>query len=197
MSLSRERITAAALELAAEDGLEALSMRKVAAQLGVEAMSLYRHVAHKADLLDAMHDALLSRVSLPGDGPWADEVRAVATSFRDVLLDRPRLVPLVATRPARRESGLLLVSRGVDILMRAGFDEAGAVVAFQTVFAFVVGHAVFHTAGGALPPGEAWAREEFTRGLEIIVAGLESALRAASAAEPTEEGGGRDDTEEG
>lgn len=170
--LSRERITAAALGLVEEDGLDGLSMRKVAARLGTEAMSLYRHVRDKADLLDALQDELLGRVPVPGAGPWPDEVRRVATGFRELLFAHPRVVPLLATRPATTPRGLALVEAGVGLLRAGGFDAEDAVVAFQTVFCFVIGHAVFHTAAGRTPADAAWARVEFERGLGIVIAGL-------------------------
>lgn len=170
MSLSRERITAAALALVADEGLDGLTMRKVAARLGVEAMSLYRHVRDKGDLLDALQDDLLARVPVPAEAPWPDAVRDAARAFREVLFAHPRLVPLLATRPGETPHGRRLIEAGVGLLERQGFPQEDAIVAFQTVFVFAVGHAVFHTAqDGASDP---WVREEFERGLAIVVAGL-------------------------
>ena len=170
--LTVERIVAAALDAVAEEGLGKLSMRKVAGRLDVEAMSLYRHVKNKEALLDAVHDHLLGLVPLPGEGPWEGMVVQVATAFRDVLYDHPRCVPLLATRAATTPAGLALVEAGIGLLVDAGWPEEDAVVAFQTVFCFVVGHGVFHTAGGRDPRVDPWAREEFDRGLRLVVQGL-------------------------
>ena len=171
--LSVEAIVHAALAVIGEEGLGKLSMRRVAARLDVEAMSLYRHVANKDALLDAVHDHLLGLVPRPdGQGPWDVQVIDAATAFRDVLYAHPRCVPLLATRAAVTPAGLALVEAGVRRLEEAGWDEEEAVVAFQTVFCFVVGHGVFHTAGGRVPGDNPWVEEEFRRGLAVLVAGL-------------------------
>ncbi|MBX2802351.1 MAG: TetR/AcrR family transcriptional regulator C-terminal domain-containing protein [Myxococcales bacterium] len=160
----------AALALADEDGLAALSMRSVARRLGVEAMSLYRHVRSKDDLLDAVHDAVIARVPVAASGPWPDEVRRLATAFRDVLFAHPAVVPLVATRAAQTPRALAVLESGVSMLLRHGFDEVTAVAAFQTVFYFVVGHASFHLAQGGAD--DEWVGREFEEGLRILIAGM-------------------------
>jgi len=170
--LTRERITLAALSLVDEEGLDKLSMRKVASRLGVEAMSLYRHVANKGDLLDALHDHLVGQVPPPGAGPWEDRARGLATAFREVLFLHPRAVPLLATRPAATPAALAVLDHGIAVFTEGGWEEAEAVVAFQTLFCFVVGHGVFHTAAGSDTNG---ARAEFQEGLEIVLAGLRAA----------------------
>ena len=88
--LSRERILAAALEVADEQGIEALSMRKLGQALGYEAMSLYNHVANKGDLVDAMVDAVVEEIELPPAGnDWRDPVRRCAISAHDAFLRHP------------------------------------------------------------------------------------------------------------
>ena len=83
--LSRERVTTAALLLIDADGLDALSMRKLGAALGVEAMSLYNHVANKDDLLDGMVDLVVSEIDLPSDATdWKEAMRRRAISARSV-----------------------------------------------------------------------------------------------------------------
>lgn len=175
--LSRERVVDAALRLVDEEGLGALSMRKVAASLDVEAMSLYRHVKNKGDLLDALHEHLIGKVSAEGlPGSWATQVTTLARRFRAILFAHPRCVPLLATRPATTPQALALVEAGIAVLEQQGWSAEKAVDAFQTVFCFVVGHAVFHTAGGQLPDDEL-ARQEFEAGLAILIAGLEAGRR--------------------
>src|SRR5437868_5149662 len=84
--LSRDRILRAALELADASGVEALTMRRLGDQLGFEAMSLYRHVANKQDLLDGMLDLVLAEWELPGgEGDWAESIKTSARSVHDAL----------------------------------------------------------------------------------------------------------------
>lgn len=174
VGLTRDRVVAAALEVVREHGLDGLSMRKVAARLGVEAMSLYTHVRNKADLLDALYDDLLSRVPEAGDGPWREEAERLARAFRDVLFAERACVPLIATRPATTPSSWAVAASAIDLLVDRGFTEDGAFYAFQTMFSFVVGHAVFHTAGGF--SDEDAAADEFEQGLAVVLAGIEAKL---------------------
>src|SRR5438093_9069858 len=94
--LSAERIVEAAIELVADEGLDALSMRRLGAALGVEAMSLYRHFPSKAVLLEAVVGRLLAELLLPipATAPWQDSFRALARDDRQLLLRHPNPIPL-------------------------------------------------------------------------------------------------------
>src|SRR4051812_33503120 len=83
--LSRERVLQAAVAFADENGVESLSMRKLGEALGVEAMSLYNHVANKVDLLDGMIDVVFSEIELPSGTDWRTAMRRRAISAREVL----------------------------------------------------------------------------------------------------------------
>jgi AcrR family transcriptional regulator len=87
--LSRDRILEAAIRLADEEGIESLSMRKLARELGVEAMSLYNHVANKGDLVDAMVDSVVSEIELPEEVEWHAAIRRCAISAHDLFLRHP------------------------------------------------------------------------------------------------------------
>jgi AcrR family transcriptional regulator len=87
--LSRERILDAAIRLADESGIESLTMRKLARALGVEAMSLYNHVANKGDLVDAMADSVMAEIELPETGEWDEAIRTCALSANRALLRHP------------------------------------------------------------------------------------------------------------
>jgi AcrR family transcriptional regulator len=88
--LSRERVLRAAMALADEDGIESLSMRKLADELGVKAMSLYNHVANKDDLLDGIVDAAWGEIAVPsGDADWKTGIREIAISAHETLLRHP------------------------------------------------------------------------------------------------------------
>ncbi|MGH2973155.1 MAG: TetR/AcrR family transcriptional regulator [Gaiellaceae bacterium] len=93
--MSRDRVLAAAIGLADEGGLESLSMRKLGQALGVEAMSLYNHVANKDDLLAGMVDLVIGEFELPEDGDWEQAVRRCAVSAHDALLRHRWAAPLV------------------------------------------------------------------------------------------------------
>src|ERR687885_539293 len=88
--LSRERVLGEAIALADKDGLEGLSMRKLGQALGVEAMSLYNHVASKAELVAAMVDRVVEQFELPDDEPrWDAAIRRCAISAHDLLIEHP------------------------------------------------------------------------------------------------------------
>lgn len=96
--LSRERIVDAAVRLADESGLEAVSMRKVGQALGVEAMSLYNHVANKEDLLEAMVERVAGEMELSDEPDWERALRRCAISAHDALL-RHRWAPALVMAP--------------------------------------------------------------------------------------------------
>ena len=145
---------AAAVELADEDGIEALSMRKLAQALGVEAMSLYHHVANKDELLDAMVDVVFTEVDLPAaDGPWMVEVRGRCTSLREVLLRHPWAVGRLDSRRNPGMATLVHHDAVIGCLRGGGFTVRKAALAFATLDAFVFGF-VIQQLGLPMEPGE-------------------------------------------
>src|SRR6266498_408780 len=97
--LSRERVLHAAIRLADQGGIEALTMRKLAQALGVEAMSLYNHVANKQDLVDGMVDLVVSEIELPATAEWDAAIREYAISAHGILLRHPWAPSLVMAPP--------------------------------------------------------------------------------------------------
>src|ERR1700741_3365112 len=90
LPLSRERVLAAAIKLADEQGIEALTMRKLAQALGVEAMTLYYYVAKKDDILDAIVDIVVGEIELPSpDADWKPAIRSTALSAYQALMRHP------------------------------------------------------------------------------------------------------------
>lgn len=127
--LSRERILASAIAIADADGIEALSMRRLGQALGVEAMSLYHHVAGKDAVLDGITDIVLADVELPApNGDWRAGVRTIALSTHDVLMRHPWAAGemLARTIPAR--------FRYMEALL--GRLRAGGLSAIQTDHAY-------------------------------------------------------------
>ncbi|WP_330182093.1 TetR family transcriptional regulator [Nocardia sp. NBC_01503] len=106
--LSRERIRDAALTLVDRDGLAELSMRKLAAELGVQAASLYGHYPTKDDLLDDIAAGIMSRVDTSAfdSGDWQHGLMSWARSYRDELVAHPNFVPYLAAGPGKREENL-------------------------------------------------------------------------------------------
>ncbi|MEZ6185738.1 MAG: TetR/AcrR family transcriptional regulator C-terminal domain-containing protein [Planctomycetota bacterium] len=151
--LSRERVLRAALELVDEEGLSQLSMRRLGASLGVEAMSLYRYVANKRELLDALHGAVLDEVALPAPGGgWEASLRALARAFRVALVRHPNTLPLFATRPAVAASSLAWVESALALLSDAGLPQGEQLGALHAVVAFVVGTCQAQAAWETLDP---------------------------------------------
>src|SRR5690349_3598043 len=97
--LSRERIVATAIAVADAEGLAALSMRRIATELGAGAMSLYRHVQDKEELLDLMADEVYAEIALPSSGSWDDNLRLIARQTRAVMRSHAWFAAVAVTRP--------------------------------------------------------------------------------------------------
>lgn len=121
--LSRDAIVAQAIALADADGLAKLSMRKLAAQMGVEAMSLYNHLRGKADLMDAMTDAVVGEIDPPRPrGDWKVEMTRRARSARAVLLRHPWAAQLVVAQSRPGPRTLAYTDATIGCLVGAGFS---------------------------------------------------------------------------
>ena len=141
MPLSRERILRAAVALADERGIEALTMRRLASELGVEAMSLYNHVENKDDLLTGILGLVASEVELPEDADnWKLAIRRHAISDRDTSLRHPWASALGMSR--RSGGGAQL--RSADWLLRtlreAGLPKELTYHAFHIIESYVLGY---------------------------------------------------------
>lgn len=143
-TLSRERIAQAALDLIDGDGLDGLSMRKLGAALGVEAMSLYHYIDNKEDLLSAIVDNLYGEIELPtdvSDQNWEQAFRLALRSFYDVLLRHPAALELFTTHRASSENALTVMGWAFDRCRAAGLTPEQAATTFHFCVAFVLGHA--------------------------------------------------------
>src|SRR5687767_10217410 len=96
IGLTRDRVVQAGLRLVDRDGVEALTMRRLGRELGVEAMSLYGYVDNKQDLLEGVLARVYAEMPTDAEGPWTTRLRTIAGRFRSVLLRHPNLVGLVA-----------------------------------------------------------------------------------------------------
>ncbi len=151
--LSRGRILQAAVGFVDREGLEALSMRKLGAELGVEAMSLYNHVPNKDALLDGMVEVLLGELRIPPENEdWEVRVREAYRSFRGLAHAHPNVFPLFVVRPPDTMDGVWLVEEFIETLRGAGFDPETALHAFRIFSSFIVGYAMSEIRGFALEP---------------------------------------------
>ena len=142
----------AAVTLIERDGADVVSMRRVAAELGVGTMSLYNHVPNKSALLDGVAEFILSDMEFAsGDGSedgsdpdadWRDQARGLAHAFRDVARRYPRSVLVVITRQPRSTVGMRPVEVALAAVRRGGFDGQEAVRLVRTVVSFVLGSLV-------------------------------------------------------
>jgi TetR/AcrR family tetracycline transcriptional repressor len=171
--LTRERIVEQAMELIDGCCVEDLSMRRLGAELGVEAMALYWHLPNKAALMEAILASLLAKVELPspGEADWQSAVRRYARSIRRLAAEHPRIFPLVASAGPRHPA-----IRGHMAAMRrlwrdAGFDEAMQFRAACAINGYVMGATLW----GATPAAggrRASTDEAFDFGLESLIRGL-------------------------
>jgi AcrR family transcriptional regulator len=157
--LSRERIVAAAIAFVDRTGLTALTMRRLGTELGVEAMSLYRYVAGRDDLLEGMVDHMVTQLHLdpgsdrpgPGDS-WQAYLQWLAHGVRQLAQEHPHVFPLIATRhpaapwlrPPLRS--LRVVEDFLGTLIARGFSDDGAVAAYRAFSSFLLGHLLLEAA---------------------------------------------------
>lgn len=147
-ALTRHDVLRAALRLIDENGVDALSMRRLGKALDRDPMRLYRFAATKDELLDGVVELVLAELEVPvvrGDN-WEDVLRRTAHAFRRIALAHPHVVPLLVTRPlatplALRPLGTLRpVEALLELFVRAGFDPRGALHAYRLYMGFLQGH---------------------------------------------------------
>jgi AcrR family transcriptional regulator len=153
-SLSRARILEAALHLADAEGLDAVTMRRLAGDLGVAPMALYTHFRHKEELLGGLVDLLAGQVRIPDAGApdWQGELANLARSMRRQLLAHPAFVPLVATKDPMTPNTLRIFEAVLRLLRDRGFEGEALTHAFYPVFVYTVGFVAQEVA--RFPEGE-------------------------------------------
>jgi AcrR family transcriptional regulator len=138
--LSRERVLNAAISLADEGGIEALSMRKLAKELGVEAMSLYNHVANKDDVLDGIVDAAWGEIVGPtGEADWKTEIRSIAISAHETLLRHSWAFGL-SMRPRPGPARMRYGDSLLGCLRNAGFSKDVTYHAYHIIESYIMGY---------------------------------------------------------
>jgi AcrR family transcriptional regulator len=140
--LNRERVLQKGIELADADGIERLTMRKLGEELGVEAMSLYNHVANKDDLLGGMIDAVFEEIELPSHSdPWKTALRKRSVSVRDMLKRHPWANGLMDSATSPGPATLRHHDRVIGTFRNAGFSIAMTAHALAVLDSFIYGFA--------------------------------------------------------
>ena len=210
--LSRERVLRAAIALVDQSGIESLTMRRLGQELGVEAMSLYNHVANKDQLLDGMVDLVFSEIDLPSGGAdWKPAMRQRAVSARQTLSRHRWAIGLMESRTSPGPATLRHHDTVIGSLRDAGFSVEMAAHAFSVLDSYIYGfalqeaslpfdtgeetaelaqamlarfpseqypHLAEFTFEHVLQPGYDFG-SEYEYGLDLILDGLDSALRTA------------------
>ncbi len=139
--LNRDRIIQAALRVMDEEGLDAVTMRRVGRELGVEAMSLYNHVRDKEDILDGITETVFGGFRITTADDWTESARLAAREFRRLLLAHPSVVTLLTERdkPFTNADSLQLYEYVFDLFRTAGLSEADTARAFHVFGGYILG----------------------------------------------------------
>ena len=163
--LTRDKILDEAVRFVEQDGPRALSMRKLAERLGVTGMSLYRHIAGREALMDALVDRIVdTMLERPGvrpreDDDWRAFLTRLAHGVRQIALEQPSLFPLVATHPPSAPwlrpplRSLRWVDAFLSGLLNRGFGDEGAVAAYRAFSSFLLGHLLLEVGARGVTTG--------------------------------------------
>jgi TetR/AcrR family transcriptional regulator, tetracycline repressor protein len=173
--LTRQAIVARALEIGNAEGLEAVSLRRLALDFGVTSMALYRHVQDKQDLVNAMTEAVMEGMDLKvGFKPsmnWTDRLRRAIANFKEQMDARPLALPLSIAYSGENPTGFWRMSEDLlSILLEAGFKRRDAIVLIRVVSNLISGFLLLlrqddPTAGKRLGPRE---MELMRRRIELV-----------------------------
>jgi AcrR family transcriptional regulator len=208
LKLSASAIVEAAIDVADREGLAALSMRRIGAEIGYSGMSVYGYVSSKDDLLDLMADHVLGEVpEVDRDAPWESAIVEFFVGLHDVLLDHPGVVQAFTVRPTRGPNTQRHGRRAIATLTAGGLPGPVAVDAFIALSCYTIGAALY-ARGRTAAPEEAdpswiafgdtetngledlepiWehlarraGRTQFRGGLEHLIGGYASEVRTAT-----------------
>ena len=182
VGLTRDQIVDAAVALIDRDGLDAFSLRRLAADIGVDPMSLYNHVANKDALFDGVVEVVMAEIGAAmGDltGPWPDQIRQAAAAFRGVLLGHPHVSVIVLTRPVLSDVPLEVLRRAVNPALDAGLPFDEAVLLLRTFTSFLTG-AILRELGSAMTFGALTPERVAARVVEIESSGEPLLAEAAT-----------------
>jgi len=139
--ITRDQVLDAALRIVDRDGLAALTMRRLGAELGVDPMTVYHHVSGKSALYDGLVERIFAEVQIPPrTGEWAADFAALTRALRATLLAHPHAVPLLGTRPPASPAGFRVIEAAVSVLLDAGYSPQDAADAADCAGRLVIGH---------------------------------------------------------
>jgi len=161
--LNRDRVLHAAIRLADEGGIESLSMRKLGQALGVEAMSLYNHVANKDDILNGIVDLVVTEIELPSaDEDWETALRDTAISTYDAFLRHPWVCNLMLSVASLGPARLRYIDALLRRIREAGFSPEATYHAYHALDSHIVGFTLWQL-GHSIRKEDAAALEEICR----------------------------------
>jgi AcrR family transcriptional regulator len=141
--LTKERVLQAAIQVADQDGLGALTMRRLGKDLGFEAMAIYKHVANKEEILEGMLEQVVGRIEVPEDGAdWKDAMRRRAVSAREVLARHSWAIGLLEAGTATSPTALRYLNAILGHLRSAGFPMEYVAHAFWVLDCYVYGQVI-------------------------------------------------------
>jgi AcrR family transcriptional regulator len=143
--LTRQRILDAAMRIIDSEGLDALSMRRLGTELGVNPMAAYHYVPNKAALYDLVLDAVMAGVDVSAIDPAApseEQLKQAARAYRAAILAHPNAIPVLAGRSVRTATSLRPIERFLGLLLEAGFTPTEAITAVDAVAQFILGGAI-------------------------------------------------------
>ncbi len=146
-TLTREQIISTAIAIVDREGLDALSLRRLASELGVGTMTLYYHVPDKAALKDLIFEAVMAEVHIADSAPDAtaeERVLAVAYALRDALIKHINAAPIALTQSMNTPGQLRPIEKLLGILFELGLDETDATVAVEVVGQYIIGTSVIY-----------------------------------------------------
>lgn len=154
-----------------EDGLEAVTMRRIGRELGVEAMSLYNHVQDKEDILDSICEEVLTEFLVPEEEGWDQLARLGAREYRRLLLAHPNVLTLMSERksPMTNPDALRAYEFGLELFRKAGLSTLDAMKAFHAFGGYIMGYVTMELGtmvGGPDDEEHSRAHQEMARVLE-------------------------------
>jgi AcrR family transcriptional regulator len=169
--LTRHRIIRAALGIMDVEGLEAVTMRRIGRDLGVEAMSLYNHVRGKEDILNGVCEEVLAEFRVPDALDWVEAARLGAHEYRRLLLAHPNVITLMSERkgPLTNPDSLRAYEFALDLFRSLGLSGADSVKAFHTFGGYILGYVMMELGpmvGGPDDEAHVLAHREMARVLE-------------------------------